>query len=228
MLMKILEVCVESLESVSNARAGGAHRIELCQALSEGGVTPSIGLVEAARKMGPEKMHVLIRPRGGDFVYSDDEFACMIRDIQECKEKGVDGVVIGALTPEGDIDVANCRKLVEAAGDMQVTFHRAFDRCNDPKKALEQIITLGCTRLLTSGQQESALEGVALIKELVAQADGRIIIMPGAGVSENNAKEIVSTTGVQEIHGSLRTMSQHGLVTDINKVTSLIQRINEI
>lgn len=228
MLMKILEVCVESLESVSNARAGGAHRIELCQALSEGGVTPSIGLIEAARKTGPDKMHVLIRPRGGDFVYSDDEFACMIRDIHECKRQGVDGVVIGALTPEGDIDVTNCRKLIEAAGDMQVTFHRAFDRCNDPKKALEQIITLGCTRLLTSGQQESAQEGVNLIKELVAQADGRIIIMPGAGVSENNAKEIMSTTGVQEIHGSLRSMSQRGLVTDINKVTSLIQRINEI
>lgn len=226
--MKIFEACVESLESVANARAGGAHRIELCSALSEGGVTPSIGLIDMARRIGPDKMHILIRPRGGDFVYSNDEVECMVHDIMACKEHGVDGVVIGALTPTGDIDMAACTRLVKAARGMSVTFHRAFDRCNDPKAALEQIISLGCDRLLTSGQEKSAIEGLALIKELVTQADGHIIIMPGAGVSEENAQHILGHTNALEIHGSLRSMNNGRLVTDSNRVKLLINRINEI
>ncbi len=221
--MKILEVCVETIESVKAARCGGAQRIELCAVLSEGGVTPSAGLIEAARRLGPEKMHVLVRARGGDFVYTDDEVDCMVRDIEMCRELGVDGVVVGALTPQGDIDVEACRRMVEAARGMQVTFHRAFDRCNRPLEALEQIIELGCTRLLTSGQQESALQGTGLIRQLVEQAAGRIIIMPGAGVDENKAAGILAATGATEIHGSIRT----GLTTDPIKVKSLITSINE-
>lgn len=222
-MMKILEVCVESIESVKAARRGGAQRIELCAALSEGGVTPSAGLIEAARRLGPGKLHVLVRARGGDFVYSNDEVDCMVRDIETCRTLGVDGVVVGALTPQGDIDVDACRRMVEAASGMQVTFHRAFDRCNRPLEALEQIIALGCTRLLTSGQQDSALQGTGLIRQLVEQAAGRITVMPGAGVNEENAARILDATGATEIHGSIRT----GLITDPNKVKTLITRINE-
>jgi len=225
--MKKFEACVESIESIINAKNGGAHRIELCSALSEGGVTPSIGLIERARTLGPEKMHVLIRPRGGDFVYNNHEVECMINDIKYCREHKVDGVVIGALTCDGSIDMEACRKMAKAAHGMQITFHRAFDRCNNPKVALEQIISLGCTRLLTSGQKESAQEGIDLIKELVKQADGRIIIMPGAGVNEENAKHILEYTGASEIHGSLRSQIGNKLVTDSNKVKILINRINE-
>lgn len=221
--MKILEVCVETIESVKAARCGGAQRIELCAALSEGGVTPSHGMIEAARRLGPEKMHVLIRARGGDFVYSNDEVDCMVRDIEMCRALGADGVVLGALTPQGEIDLDACRRMVQAARGMQVTFHRAFDLCNRPLEALEQIIGLGCSRLLTSGQQESAEQGIGLIKQLVDQAARRIIIMPGAGVNENNAARILAATGATEIHGSVRT----GSTTDSFKVKSLISSINE-
>ncbi len=219
-----LEVCCERIESVVNARAGGAHRIELCSALSEGGVTPSMGLITLARRMGPPSVNVLIRPRGGDFVYSHDEVDCMTRDILACKRLGVNGVVIGALTPDGDIDMDACLAMVDAAQGMQVTFHRAFDRCRNPHEALEKVISLGCSRLLTSGQQASAVQGIDLIKELVDQADGRIIIMPGAGVDEGNAAHILTATGAREIHGSLRS----GTVTDINKVKSLIHNVQNL
>lgn len=225
--MKYLEVCVETIQSIINAKAGGAYRIELCSALSEGGITPSYGMIETARKLGPEKLHVLIRPRGGNFIYSQAEVDCMIKDIKKCKELGVDGVVIGALTETGDIDIDACKKLMQSTEGMQATFHRAFDCCNNPTTALEQIISLGCTRLLTSGQANSATEGCQLIKSLVNQANGRIIIMPGAGVNENNAKYIISTTGATEIHGSIRSKTNHGLETNTTKVKSLITNINE-
>lgn len=225
--MKFLEVCVETIQSIINAKAGGAYRIELCSALSEGGITPSYGMIKTARTLGPEKLHVLIRPRGGNFVYTPTEVECMIKDIEKCKELGVDGVVIGALTEKGDIDIDACKLMMQAAEGMQVTFHRAFDCCNNPTQALEQIITLGCTRLLTSGQADSATEGCKLIKSLVNQAKGRIIIMPGAGVNENNARDILSITGATEIHGSIRSKTSHGLETDTTKVKSLISNINE-
>lgn len=221
--MNTLEVCVETLKSVIAARDGGAQRIELCSALSEGGVTPSHGMIEAARRLGPDKIHVLIRARGGNFVYSADEVDCMVRDIEMCRTLGVDGVVVGALTPQGDIDMDACHRMVDAASGMQVTFHRAFDCCNRPLEALEQIISLGCTRLLTSGQQDSAEQGIGLIKQLVEQASDRIIIMPGAGVNENNAAHILVATGAREIHGSIRTAT----VTDPIKVKQLISSINE-
>lgn len=225
---RILEVCAASLESVMAAKAGGAKRIELCSALSEDGLTPSYGMIEAARRLGPERLHVLIRPRGGDFVYSEAEVECMVCDIKVCRTLGVDGVVIGALTEEGDIDIEVCRRLVEAAEGMQITFHRAFDQCREPLKALKQIMTLGCHRLLTSGQAPTAMQGIPLINTLVSLVNTGFVIMPGAGVNEDNAAEILSKTGTTEIHGSLRSMTPKGMETNPEKVRTLIQRINEL
>lgn len=225
---RILEVCAASLESVMAAKAGGAQRIELCSALSEDGLTPSYGMIEAARRFGPDRLHVLIRPRGGDFVYSEAEVECMVSDIRICRELGADGVVIGALTEEGDIDIEVCRRLVEAAKGMQITFHRAFDQCREPLKALKQIMTLGCHRLLTSGQAPTAMQGIPLINTLASLVNTGFVIMPGAGVNENNAAEILSKTGATEIHGSLRSMTPKGMETNPEKVRTLIQRINEL
>lgn len=203
-MSKILEVCAGDIDSVIAAAAGGASRVELCSALGEGGVTPSIGFIRSALKVPGIKVHVLIRPRGGDFLYTPEEVDCMVDDIVAAREAGVQGVVIGALTPEGDIDVDACRKMVAAAAGISVTFHRAFDLCRDPRKALEDIIALGCDRILTSGQAQTALEGKQNLAELVRQANGRIIILAGAGVSQHNAAEILSASGTNEIHASAR------------------------
>ena len=199
-----LEVCCADLPSLRAAIAGGAHRVELCQALDIDGLTPSAGMIEMAVNSGITT-HVLIRPRGGNFVYTEDEVDCMIYDIQVARKLGAQGVVIGALTPNGDIDLQACHRMVEAAGDrMHITFHRAFDVCVQPEKALEQIISLGCHRLLTSCQAPTAEQGIPLLKRLVEQSAGRIIIMPGAGVNPQNAHRILFETGAHEIHGSLR------------------------
>lgn len=218
----LIEVCTATLESVIAAKEGGAQRIELCSALSEDGLTPSYGMIKAARQLGPERMHVLIRPRGGDFHYNEEEILCMIDDIRMARKLGADGVVIGALTKEHDIDITLCQRLIDAAEGMQITFHRAFDICRDPEKALEDIIALGCHRILTSGQAKSAIEGAEMLKQLVVKANGRIKIMPGAGVNENNAHTILQLTGASEIHGSLRSMTSHGLETDAEKVRRIV------
>ena len=177
--MAILEICAGSVESAIAARDGGAQRIELCAALEIGGVTPSAGLIAEARKVEGLVLNVIIRPRGGDFLYDDYEIACMEEDIRTCKSLGVDGVVIGALTANGDIDTATCKRLIKVADGMSVTFHRAFDMCRNPQKALEELIALGCHRVLTSGQAPTAEAGIELLSKLVEQANGRIIIMPG-------------------------------------------------
>jgi copper homeostasis protein len=189
--MKTLEICAGSVESAIAARDGGAQRIELCAALEVGGVTPSAGLIAQARKVEGLTLNVIIRPRGGDFLYNDYEAACMEQDIHTCKQLGVDGVVIGALTTEGDIDTVTCKRLIAVADGMSVTFHRAFDMCRDPRKALEELIAMGCNRVLTSGQAATALAGAPLLKELVEQAAGRIVIMPGCGVNSSNAGAIL-------------------------------------
>ena len=209
--MTILEICAGSVESAIAARDGGAQRIELCAALEAGGVTPSAGLIEQARKVEGIKLNVLIRPRGGDFLYDWHEAACMEQDIYTCKQLGVDGVVIGALTADGDIDTPLCRRLIATASGMSVTFHRAFDMCRNPKEALEELIALGCDRVLTSGQAATAEAGIPLLKELVEQAAGRISIMPGCGVSSINAAKIVQSTGAGEIHASARTNVGSGM-----------------
>ncbi|MGN0214552.1 MAG: copper homeostasis protein CutC [Muribaculaceae bacterium] len=197
----VLEVCAGDIDSAVNACAGGAERIELCSALSEGGITPSCGLVAESLMLGM-RVHVLIRPRGGDFLYNDDEVKTMVCDIKALRQLGADGVVIGALTAEGDIDLEACRRMIDAAQGMSVTFHRAFDRCRCAEEALEQIIALGCNRLLTSGQAATAFEGTEMIKRLVNQAAGRLVVMPGCGVNAHNAAEILRQTGATEIHAS--------------------------
>ena len=243
--MATLEICAGSVESAIAARDGGAQRIELCAALEVGGVTPSAGLIAEARKIEGLILNVIIRPRGGDFLYNEYEVACMTEDIRTCKRLGVDGVVIGALTADGDIDTATCKKLIEAAEGMSITFHRAFDMCRDPHKALEELIALGCHRVLTSGQAPTAEAGIALLKELVEQADERIIIMPGCGVNSNNASKILNETGAREIHASARKSVGSGMLfrhsgvsmgnpdcdeyarkeTDVNEVKNIVKSI---
>lgn len=210
--MAILEICAGSVESAVAARDGGAQRIELCAALEVGGVTPSAGLIAEARKVEGLTLNVIIRPRGGDFLYNEYEAACMEQDIHTCKQLGVDGVVIGALTPDGDIDTVLCKRLIAAANGMSITFHRAFDMCRDPKKALEELIVMGCDRVLTSGQAATAEAGIPLLKELVQQAGRRIIIMPGCGVNSNNAAAILNATGTTEIHASARKSVGSGMI----------------
>lgn len=210
--MAILEICAGSVASAVAARDGGAQRIELCAALEVGGVTPSAGLIAEARKVEELVLNVIIRPRGGDFLYDDYEVACMEEDIRTCKRMGVDGVVIGALTANGDIDTATCKRLIKAADGMSVTFHRAFDMCRNPQKALEELITLGCHRVLTSGQAPTAEAGIELLSKLVEQANGRIIIMPGCGVNSNNAAKILKATGANEIHASARKSVGSGMI----------------
>lgn len=217
--MRILEVCAGDLASVQAAVDGGASRVELCSALEEGGITPSAGFIsEAAAILRPAgvRLHVLIRPRGGDFAYSPAEFRSMLADIKMISALGLaDGVVIGALNPDGTINIAQCRAMIEAAGDLSVTFHRAFDRVRDPLEALEQIINLKCDRLLTSGQASSAFEGTHLLRQLVDKAGQRLSIIAAGGVNPGNAAEILQRSGASEIHASARAaveslMTYHG------------------
>lgn len=202
--MAILEVCVGSVQSAIAARDGGAKRVELCSALEIGGVTPSAGLIREVRKVEGIALHVLIRARGGDFLYDDNEVASMEQDIIVAKECGADGVVIGALTADGDIDKKACQRLMNAAQGMTVTFHRAFDMCRNPLQALEDIIQLGCNKVLTSGQGATAQAGIELLKTLVQTANGRISIIPGCGVNADNASKIIKGCGATEIHASAR------------------------
>ena len=211
-MRRIIEVCSCSVDAVLEAAAGGATRVELCSLLSCGGITPSAGLIRKARAACGQsglQLHVLIRPREGDFVYSETELQPMLEDVHFCSEAGVDGVVMGALTKDGALDVDSCSRLVEAAGTMHKTFHRAFDVCTNPSETLEQIISLGFDRLLTSGQQADALSGASLIASLVKQSAGRIVIMPGAGINPANIAEIQSLTGAIEFHSSARAPIQH-------------------
>ncbi|MBQ5618319.1 MAG: copper homeostasis protein CutC [Alistipes sp.] len=209
--MRIIEVCCSSLSEAREAAAGGARRIELCSAITCGGVTPSHGTIEAITQANLNiDINVLIRPREGGFYYTTDEIDTMCKDIEFCRQTGVHGVVIGALTAEGDIDIEACQRMIEAAGDLSVTFHRAFDVCRDPHKALEQIISLGCDRLLSSGQMPSAEQGAELLAELVRQAAGRIIIMPGAGINPQNIVLIEQKTAATEFH-STAAINDHDL-----------------
>lgn len=210
--MALLEICAGSVESAIAARDGGAQRIELCAALEIGGVTPSAGVITEARKVEGLVLNVIIRPRGGDFLYNGYEVTCMEKDICTCKRLGADGVVIGALTAEGDIDTATCKRLIAASDGMSITFHRAFDMCRNPREALEELIELGCDRVLTSGQAATAEAGIPLLKELAEQAAGRIIIMPGCGVNSSNAAKILQATGTTEIHASARKSVGSGMI----------------
>lgn len=201
-----LEVIAFDVESCRIAQQSGADRIELCDNPADGGTTPSYGTIKAARAVSSIELFVMIRPRGGDFLYSDEEFDIMKNDVQICKELGCDGVVAGMLTKEGDVDVKRMSALVNLAYPMSVTFHRAFDRSNDPYKAMEDIIETGCERILTSGQMPMAIEGASLIKELVEKAAERIIIMPGSGIRSENIINIAQSTNAVEFHSSARIL----------------------
>jgi len=209
---KILEICANSVESAFLAQLGGAHRVELCDNIFEGGTTPSYGAISIARKMLRINLNVIIRPRGGDFLYSESEFEIMCEDIVMAKQLGADGVVFGFLLPDGSVDTKRTQKLVKLAKPMNVTFHRAFDVCKDPYLALEEIIGCGCNRILTSGRANKAENGTELLKKLVETANGRIIIMPGSGIDESNIEEIYKETGVNEFHASLRTSFESPMI----------------
>lgn len=199
-----LEIAANSLESALAAQAGGADRIELCENLGEGGTTPSFGMLSLAREQLRIPLHVLIRPRGGDFVYSPVEWEIMLRDIELCARIGVDGVVIGALDAEGSIDMAGCRALAAAAGGLHLTFHRAFDCVADRAVALEQAVELGCTRILTSGAADSALEGAGVIAADITRAQGRLALMAGAGINAGNVEQVAKASGAHQFHASCK------------------------
>lgn len=194
------EVCVDSIESAMAAQDGGADRVELCSNLLEGGLTPSYGTLRVAHENLRIKIMAMVRPRGGDFCYSEPEFHVMQHDIEAAKKIGASGIVLGLLNPDGTIDVDRTRKLVDAARPLPVTFHRAFDMTRDPYDALEALITLGVDRVLTSGQEASVIEGLELIVELVKRAAGRIVVMPGGGITDRNVGRAVAATGVTEVH----------------------------
>ncbi len=201
-----LEICVFNTATAIAAANAGADRIELCENYANGGTTPSYGYLKITREKVSIPIFTMIRPRGGDYYHRPEEIAIMQKDITLCKEMGFDGVVFGLLNKDGAIDKDNTARLAELAYPLDVTFHRAFDRCKDPLEALEIIIECGCTRILTSGQKTKAPEGKELIRQLVEQADDRIIIMPGSGINSSNLEEMVQFTGAKEFHTSARIM----------------------
>jgi copper homeostasis protein len=200
----LVEVCVDSVTSAVAAERGGAARVELCGSLMEGGITPSAGLIEMARAAVSVALHVMIRPRGGDFCYEADEFEIMQRDIATAKHLGANGVVFGILDANGNVDVSRTRQLVQLARPLAVTFHRAFDMTADLFRSLGDICAAGVDRLLTSGGEPTSLQGQATIARLVHKAADRIVIMPGSGIKPENARSLVDHTGVKEVHAGLR------------------------
>ncbi|MHB1921282.1 MAG: copper homeostasis protein CutC [Chitinophagaceae bacterium] len=204
----ILEVCAGSVHSALAAQEGGADRVELCDNLLEGGTTPSYATIALTKKLLKIPIYPIIRPRGGDFLYDDLELEIMKNDIQVCKHLGCEGVVIGLLTSEGRVDKINSKLLIDLAWPMEVTFHRAFDMTPNPFEALEDIISLGCERILTSGQKSTAADGAELLAELVKRAANEILIMPGAGIRENNIQFLVQKTQAIEYHTSAKVIRE--------------------
>ncbi len=213
-----IEICVDSVESAIAADRGGAQRIELCSALSEGGITPSAGLIGAVRSAVSLDVFVIIRPRGGDFVYSEHQFGVMQQDIVTAKALGVHGVALGVLTADGRVDVARTRALVELARPLQVTFHRAFDLSLDLDRALEEVISTGASRLLTSGGERDAIQGKQQISRFCLAAKGRIGIVAGAGIRQSNVRQLVLSTGVLQVHTSLTSRTGSGVPNGNHRV----------
>jgi len=224
-----LEICSFDLMSALLAQAAGANRIELCAGPAEGGTTPGPGTILAARERLHIDLYPIIRPRGGDFLYSDEEYDTMLKEVAYCKQVGCNGVVIGLLNVDGTIDKKRAARLVELAYPLGVTFHRAFDWAINPFEAMEDIISIGCERILTSGQRPTAVEGSALINELVRQADDRIIIMPGSGVRSDNILHLAEKTDANEFHTSARTRvpSAMEFVNDTMKDDNSVVRVDE-
>ena len=200
----VLEIAAFSIEAALNALAAGADRIEFCENPMEGGTTPSYGSLLLLSQLTKQPVFPIIRPRGGDFLYTDREFQVMQNDLMACKQLGFKGAVIGLLKSDGHIDTKRTAAMVEAAGSMEISFHRAFDRCKDPFVAMEELIDLGCKRILTSGQVPNVANAMPMIQQLVEQANDRIIILPGSGVRADNIATIVAQTGAKEMHSSAR------------------------
>lgn len=207
----LTEIVVYNIESALRAQEGGADRIELCDNPGEGGTTPSFGTIESVRQNVNLDVFVMIRPRGGDFLYSNYEFHSMKRDIHQCQKISVDGVVFGILNEDGTLDKKRCKALIDSARPLKVTCHRAFDMTRDPFEAMEDCIEVGFDRILTAGQQPQALAGASLIGELIKKATGRIAIMPGSGVNENTVQEILRKSGASEIHFSATAFRESGM-----------------
>lgn len=223
-----LEIIGFTIEGCEIAQQAGANRIELCDNAADGGTTASYGFIKAAREKLQIELFPIIRPRGGDFFYSDDEFEIMKTDVKLCKELGCDGVVIGMLTKEKRVDKRRCEVLVNLAYPLSVTFHRAFDRTADPFEALEDIIEIGCERILTSGQKPTALEGADLIKKLIIKAEDKIIIMPGSGVRSDNILQIAESTGANEFHSSAKKEIEGKISVDKEQVEEMINVITKL
>jgi copper homeostasis protein len=243
MTARLLEIAANSLASALAAQEGGAGRIELCENLGEGGTTPSFGTIATTRERLRIPVHVLIRPRGGDFLYDAAEIQAMRLDIETCVRLGCDGIVIGALDANGNVDATTCRELITAADSLDITFHRAFDAARDAPTALDAIIALGCRRVLTSGGCHSALEGADAIAALVRQAGARLSIMPGGGIDTANLGELAERSGATEFHASARgvraSMMRHrnlqlsGLTadwmqTDVQRVRDLAAVLRDV
>ncbi len=229
----LLEICIDCIESALVAEQGGAHRIEICSSLSSGGTTPSLGLVHQCVQRCQIPCMEMIRPHDGGFVYSDDDIRSMLHDIDAVKELGVQGVVLGALTRDGDVDVPAMQRLIQASRPLQITFHRAFDIARDPLQSLDTIIGLGVDRLLTSGQRATAEEGMQRIKQLVDRADNRLTVMAGAGINGSNVRRILEATQVREVHASASVPRNPEFATgevrfgNRSRVTS-VQRVREL
>jgi copper homeostasis protein len=200
MAQVLLEICCGSIDDALEAEKGGAERVELCSALFLGGLTPSVGTIQEAKRRLKIPIIVMVRPRAGGFAYSEAEMASMERDTEAAVENGADGIVVGILQSDGKVDVARCHRIRRLIGTRQAVFHRAFDVTPDPFEALEQLVDLGFTRVLTSGQKDSVPEGVELIKKLIERASDRIEILPGGGIQDWNLKEVVERTGCQQVH----------------------------
>ena len=243
----LVEACVDSVTGALAAVEGGARRLELCAGLLEGGLTPSAGLLETVRLHVAETIYVLIRPRGGDFLYDTEEMNVMLRDIRDAKRRGAHGVVLGVLSADGRVDSNRTRMLMDAARPLDVTFHRAFDLTRDPAEALDALIALGVDRVLTSGQAATAEAGIPELARMVKQAAGRIAVLAGGGINEQNAARIVRETGVGQIHvrgsratGSAMTFRRagvflgkqaapdeyHRVATDAARVSAIVAAVN--
>lgn len=203
-----IEICAASLHSALIAQNGGADRIELCAGLELGGITPSFALLKLVKEALTIPVYVLIRSRAGDFCYSESEMQVMLHDIEQCKNMGIDGIVFGALAPNGNIQIEQLQRVMKISEGMDFTFHRAFDRCNQPEDALQQLIDCGVPRILTSGQQANALQGAPLLAKLLEKAEGKISIMPGAGINATNILKIKEITQATEFHLSAKKQIQ--------------------
>lgn len=234
----LLEICVDCIESALAAQHGGADRIEVCSSLASGGTTPSLGLVQHCVRRCQIPLMVMIRPHDGGFVYGADDLRTMLHDIDALKNVGVQGVVLGALKPDGAVDMPTMERLIQASRPLEITFHRPFDLCPDPMKALDEIIALHVDRLLTSGQQITAEKGVPLIKQLVGHAGDRLTVMAGAGINNSNVRRIAEATQVRELHASASVpratelasgevrFGDNSRVTTVKQVRELIQAMS--